>query len=96
MKGSWRDRPSGSRFSRLWRPWSSLHPFRGKGRSINEPKTVGIRDLVAPPSEVTSRPERRWIIIGSFFAVLLLVLIGRLYILQVVDYHQSVAAVESN
>ena len=49
MKGSWRDRPSGSRFSRLWRPWTSLHPFRGKGRSINEPKPVGIRDLVAAP-----------------------------------------------
>jgi penicillin-binding protein 2 len=96
VKGSWRDRPSGSRFSRLWRPWSSLHPFRGQGRSINEPKTVGIRDLVAPPSQVTSRPERRWLIIGIFFAILLLVLIGRLYILQVVDYHQSVTAVENN
>jgi penicillin-binding protein 2 len=96
MKGSWRDRPSGSRFSRLWRPWSSLHPFRGKGRSINEPKPVGIRDLVASPSDVKLRPERRWYVIGGFFFLLLLLLIGRLYVLQIKDHKQSVAQVEQN
>ena len=96
MKGSWRDRPSGSRFSRLWRPWSSLHPFRGKGRSINEPKPVGIRDLVAAPSDVKLRPERRWYVIGGFFFLLLLVLIGRLYVLQIKDHKQSVAQVTQN
>ncbi len=80
MKGSWRDRPSGSRFSRLWRPWSSLHPFRGQGRSINEPKPVGIRDLVAQPGDVKLRPERRWYVIGGFFFLLFLLLVGRLYV----------------
>ncbi len=96
MKGSWRDRPSGSRFSRLWRPWESLHPFRGKGRSINEPKPVGIRDLVAPPSDVKLRPERRWYVIGGFFFLLFLLLVGRLYVLQVKDVKQSDAQVAGN
>jgi penicillin-binding protein 2 len=96
MKGSWRDRPSGSRFSRLWRPWETLHPFRGKGRSINEPKSVGIRDLVAPPGEVKLRPERRWYVIGGFFFLLFLLLVGRLYVLQVKDYKQSSNEVASN
>ena len=96
MKGSWRDRPSGSRFSRLWRPWETLHPFRGKGRSINEPKSVGIRDLVAPPGEVKLRPERRWYVIGGFFFLLFLLLVGRLYVLQVKDYKQSTGEVTSN
>jgi penicillin-binding protein 2 len=96
MKGSWRDRPSGSRFSRLWRPWTSLHPFRGKGRSINEPKSVGIRDLVAAPGDVKLRPERRWYVIGGFFFLLFLVLIGRLYVLQIKDHKQSVAQVAQN
>jgi penicillin-binding protein 2 len=96
MKGSWRDRPTGSWFSHLWRPWVSLHPFRGRGRNINEPKPVGIRDLVAQPGEVQSRPERRWLVIGGFFLILFLLLIGRLFILQVVDYRVSVAAVQAN
>jgi penicillin-binding protein 2 len=96
MKGSWRERPSGSRFSRLWRPWSSLHPFRGKGRSINEPKPVGIRDLVAAPSDVKLRPERRWYVIGGFFLLLFLLLVGRLYVLQIKDHSQSVAQVAQN
>ena len=96
MKGSWRDRPSGSWFSRLWRPWVSLHPFRGRGRSINEPKPVGIRDLVAQPSDVQSRPERRWLVIGGFFLVLFVLLLGRLFILQILDYKASVATVQSN
>ena len=96
MKGSWRDRPSGSRFSRLWRPWTSLHPFRGKGRSINEPKPVGIRDLVAAPGDVKLRPERRWYVIGGFFFLLFLVLVGRLYVLQIKDYKASAAQVNLN
>ncbi len=96
MKGSWRDRPSGSWFSRLWRPWVSLHPLRGRGRTINEPKPVGIRDLMASPDEVRARPERRWLIIGGFFLILLILLIVRLFFLQIVDYKASVAAVQSN
>ena len=96
MKGSWRDRPSGSWFSRLWRPWESLHPLRGRGRSINEPKPVGIRDLVAGPDEVQARPERRWLVIGGFFTILFLLLVGRLFLLQVVDYKLSVNAVQDN
>ena len=96
MKSSWRDRPSGSWFSRLWRPWVTLHPFRGRGRTINEPKSVGIRDLMASPDEVSARPLRRWIVIGGFFLILLVALIVRLFFLQVVDYKASVAAVQYN
>lgn len=96
MRGSWRDRPTGSWFTRIWRPWVSLSPFRGRGRSINEPKPVGIRDLVASPDEVRIRPERRWRVIGGFFILLLLILIGRLFTLQVLDYKSSVASVDSN
>ncbi len=96
MRGSWRDRPSGSWFSRLWRPWVSLHPFRGRGRTINEPKPVGIRDLMASPEEVRSRPERRWLVIGGFFLVLFISLLVRLFFLQVIDYKASVTAVRSN
>jgi penicillin-binding protein 2 len=73
-----------------------LHPFRGKGRSINEPKSVGIRDLVAAPGDVKLRPERRWYVIGAFFFLLFLVLIGRLYVLQIKDHKQSVAQVTQN
>ena len=96
MKRSWRNRPVGSWFSRLWRPWVSLHPFRGRGRTINEPDPVGIRDLVASPDEVATRPERRWRLIGGFFAVLFLLLVGRLFMLQVLENKSSAAAVDSN
>ena len=96
MKGSWRERKTGSWYSRLWRPWVSLHPLRGRGRTINEPKAVGIRDLVASPSEVQSRPARRWLVIGGFFALLMVGLIVRLFFLQVVDYKASAAAVNEN
>ncbi len=96
MKKSWRERPTGSLFSRLWRPWVTLNPFRGRGRSINEPRAVGIRDLVASPEEIGSRPERRWMVIGIFFLVLLLVLIYRLFNLQIINYSQSVANVDAN
>jgi penicillin-binding protein 2 len=74
----------------------SLHPLRGRGRTINEPKPVGIRDLVASPNEVQSRPRRRWLVIGGFFALLFVGLIVRLFFLQVVDYTASAAAVNSN
>jgi penicillin-binding protein 2 len=96
MKSSWRDRPSGSWFTRLWRPWVSLHPFRGRGRTINEPKPVGIRDLMASPDEVQARPERRWLVIGGFFALLLIALVVRLFFLQVVDYQSSIKSVNEN
>ncbi|MGA7835324.1 MAG: penicillin-binding protein 2 [Acidimicrobiales bacterium] len=96
MSGSWRDRPTGSWFTRLWRPWESLHPFRGRGRTINEPKPVGIRDLMASPEEVQARPARRWLVIGGFFFILLIALIVRLFFLQVVDYKASAANVNSN
>ena len=96
MKGSWRDRPAASWFQRLWRPWVSLSPFRGRGRQINEPRTVGIRDLVASPEEVRARPERRWRIIGGFFSLLLVLLVARLFMLQILEYNASVATVKSN
>jgi penicillin-binding protein 2 len=96
MSRSWRDRPTGSLFSRLWRPWVSLNPFRGRGRVINEPKAVGIRDLVASPDEIRSRPERRWMVIGVFFVLLFVLLIVRLFFLQIVDHRSSVATVDAN
>jgi penicillin-binding protein 2 len=96
MRGSWRDRPTGSIFSRLWRPWVSLNPFRGRGRRINESKPVGLRDLVAGPEAVKVRPERRWRIIGGFFLLLFLLLVGRLFVLQILNYKSSVAAVKAN
>lgn len=93
---SWRDRPTGSFFSRLWRPWVSLNPLRGRGRSINEPRSVGIRDLVASPDEIQARPERRWMVIGVFFVLLLVLLIGRLFTLQILNHKSSVQTVNSN
>jgi len=96
LKNNWRDRPTGTWFSRLWRPWVTLNPFRGRGRVINEPKSVGIRDLVAGPDEVRSRPALRWRLIGGFFLVLLIIILARLFILQVVDHNSSVATVNEN
>ncbi len=96
MRRSWRERPTGSLFSRLWRPWESLNPFRRRGRVINARRPVGIRDLVAPPEEVQARPERRWRIIGGFFLVLLVVLLARLFALQVLDFRTAVATVDAN
>ena len=96
MKRSWRERPTGSLFSRLWRPWESLNPFHRRGRSINVRRSVGIRDLVASPDEIEVRPERRWRIIGGFFALLLVLLVYRLFTLQILDYRIAVATVDSN
>jgi penicillin-binding protein 2 len=73
-----------------------LHPFRGRGRTINEPNPVGIRDLVASPDEVQARPELRWRLIGGFFVLLFLILLGRLFMLQVLESKSSVLAVASN
>jgi penicillin-binding protein 2 len=80
----------------MWRPWVSLNPFRGRGRQINEPRPVGIRDLVASPEEVHARPERRWRVIGGFFSLLLILLIGRLFMLQILEHSASEATVRSN
>ena len=96
MKNNWRDRPTGSWYSRLWRPWETLNPFRGRGRVINESKPVGIRDLVAGPEHVRHRPHLRWLVIGGFFLILFSILVGRLFILQVVEYKTSVAIVDQN
>ena len=57
---------------------------------------MGIRDLVASPEEVHARPERRWLIIGGFFSLLFLLLLGRLFMLQILEHSASVATVRSN
>ena len=96
MSRNWRERPAGRRFSRWWRPWYSLRPSRGAGTRINEPKSVGLRDLVAAPSDVTARPEVRWRVVGLLFAVLLAVVVVRLFFLQVVEHAAAVTVVEQN
>ena len=84
-KGSWRERPTGTWFSRLWRPWETLNPFKGRGRRINESRGVGLKDLVNFPDENRVRPERRWYVIGGFFTLLLVIVVYRLFMLQIVD-----------
>lgn len=96
MRQNWRQQKVGSWFQRLWRPWVSLNPFKGRGRQINEGKTVGLRDLVVSPDEVESRPERRWLVIGAFFVGLFALIVIRLFILQIVDYKLSVTTVYAN
>lgn len=96
MKRTWRDRRTGSWFARLWRPWVALNPLRRPGTTINKVRTVGIRDLVASPEDVTMRPERRWYLLGGFFAVLLFALIARLFMLQVLEHRTSVAIARGN
>ena len=96
MSRSWRERSAGRRFSKMWRPWYSLRPRIGQGTRINEPKTVGLRDLVASPDEVGARPEIRWRIIGSFFVLLAALVLVRLFFLQVVEHQAAVATVNSN
>ncbi|MBW4030464.1 MAG: penicillin-binding protein 2, partial [Acidobacteria bacterium] len=51
---------------------------------------------MASPEEVRARPERRWRIIGTFFSLLLILLIVRLFMLQVLEHSASVATVNSN
>ena len=96
MRRNWREQKVGSWFQRLWRPWVSLNPFKGRGRQINEGKTVGLRDLVVSPDEIQSRPERRWLVIGAFFIGLFALIVFRLFLLQIVDYKSSVATVYAN
>ncbi len=96
MNSSWRQRPTGSWFHRLWRPWNSLNPFRRPGQAINEGKQVGIKDLVASPEEVGHRPVVRWRIIGGFFVLLFLVLVIRLFMLQVLEHKSSQATANNN
>jgi penicillin-binding protein 2 len=96
MNSSWRQRPTGSWFHRLWRPWSSLNPFRRPGQSIHEGRQVGIKDLVASPEEVGHRPVLRWRIIGSFFVLLFVVLVMRLFTLQVLQHQSSLATANYN
>ena len=96
MSRSWRDRKTGPRFSRWWRPWYSVNPFRSWGGRINERRGVGLRDLVASPDEVRHRPEVRWQVVGYLFAAALSVLVIRLFFLQVVDHESSVKAVRAN
>ncbi len=95
-KGSWRQRPTGTWFSRLWRPWETLNPFKGRGRRINETPGVGIRDIVNFPDEQNVRPERRWYVIGGFFTLLLLIVIYRLFMLQIVEVKTSIDTVNAN
>ncbi len=96
MAGSWRTRPTGSWFTRLWRPWSSINPFRRPGSTINQQKTVGIRDLVSAPEEVEVDAERRWRVVGLLFALLFSGLIVRLVLLQVVEHATAVTAANGN
>lgn len=51
---------------------------------------------MASPDEVVVRPGRRWIIIGSFFLVLFLLLISRLFFLQILDQKASEKVVLEN
>jgi len=95
-KGSWRERPTGTWYSRLWRPWETLNPFKGRGRRINETPGVGIKDLVNFPDENKVRPERRWYVIGGFFTLLLVIVIYRLFMLQIVDVKASIRTVNTN
>lgn len=93
---SWRNRSTSPKFTRWWAPWYTLNPFRGRGRRINERRTVGLRDLVADPSEVRNRPDVRWRVIGGAFVMMLGFVVVRLFFLQVVDHDVSLAAAKNN
>jgi len=97
VKGrNWRQRSAGRRFSAVWKPWYSVLPTRGRGVRINERQAVGIRDLVAEPSAISSRPDRRWIVVGVVFASLTMLLVARVYTLQILNSKTSIAQVQSN
>ena len=96
MSRNWRERSAGRRFARWWRPWYSLLPGRTTATRINQPKTVGLRDLVASPGEVGARPELRWRIIGACFFLLLVIVLVRLFFLQVVEHAAAVETVQQN
>jgi penicillin-binding protein 2 len=93
---NWRERSAGLRHRRRWRPWVSLRPTRAAGARLHEQRTVGLRDLVAAPGEVPARPDLRWRLIGSFFVVLLALVIVRLVFLQVVEHAAAVQVVNAN
>jgi penicillin-binding protein 2 len=80
----------------MWRPWYALRPSRGSGNRINQPKSVGLRDLVASPEEVGARPELRWRMVGACFVVLLVIVLVRLVLLQVVNHAAAVETVQQN
>ena len=48
------------------------------------------------PRRSAHRPERRWRIIGGFFFLLFSLLVGRLFVLQVLNYNASVVTVDQN
>jgi penicillin-binding protein 2 len=95
-KGSWRERPTGTWATRLWRPWENLNPFKGRGRQINEARGIGLKDLINFPDEQKVRPERRWYVIGGFFALLLILVIYRLFMLQIMNVNSSIQTVNAN
>ncbi len=57
---------------------------------------MGLRDLVASPSDVAARPEVRWRTVGLTFSALLVLVVIRLFFLQVVEHATAVAAVNEN
>jgi penicillin-binding protein 2 len=93
---NWRQRSAAPRFSQWWKPWYSLRFGVGRGRTINERPSVGLKDLVAAPTDVAARVDVRWRNIGMVSVVLLVVLFGRLTWLQTVEYKSSVASVRNN
>ena len=95
MKGSWRDRPSGSRFSRLWRPGDTAPVSRqGPNRSTNPSRSAFANS--SPRRVRSSCVPNVAGSIGGFFFILFLLLVGRLYVLQVKDHTQSSDEVASN
>ena len=96
MNRNWRERPANRRVARWWRPWYSLRPSRSGASRINQQKTVGLRDLVASPGEVGARPQLRWQVIGAFFLGLMVLVLVRLFFLQVIEHAASVATVQQN
>jgi hypothetical protein len=89
-------RPSlGSWFSRLWRPWVSLHPFRGRVVPSTSPTRWASATWWRHPTR--SGPARtRWRLIGGFFFLLFLALLGRLFMLQVLEQKTSALTVQYN
>jgi penicillin-binding protein 2 len=63
---------------------------------IRERKGVSLASLVPSPDEVSSRPDFRLVAIGGFFAILLALLILRLFTLQIVDNRSLKAAATAN
>ena len=96
MARNWRSRPVSREWWRRWRPWVSLRPSRGRGATINERGTFGLRDLVAEPTSVRARPDVRWAVVGGVSIALVTLIVLRVFQLQVVEHSSSVAAVNLN